>query len=226
MGVWLPVTVELAAAYHGRVLSVLTVPDPAAQINSLEGLNASGLTVYARYDDLNPENTLVKMLKNKVQYSFADLAVTARLVAEHRSTAAIFDSQHMPAMTADTLVKLHFFRVPGARMLRSIVETTKGSPMEMTIRKLMGRLRAGGILTGADGSRNSGHLGCDVDASALTRQHLLPAFLLLAVGLVAATSVCTAEMLASYGSYPPTTTSPRNDPEAIVRSRANVFCFL
>ncbi|KAJ1523150.1 hypothetical protein ONE63_001043 [Megalurothrips usitatus] len=150
MGIWLLATVVLAAAYQGQVLSVLTVPDPAAQINSLEELNASGLPVYTRYDTMLPANTLGEALGGKLHCSFdLDLASTVRSIAGHRNAAAIIDHQRMPALPPDTAAKLHQFRVPHARLMRSLMQTSKGSPLEMPIRKMLGRLRAGGVLMAA-----------------------------------------------------------------------------
>ncbi|KAJ1530519.1 hypothetical protein ONE63_005411 [Megalurothrips usitatus] len=73
--------------------------------------------------------------------------------------------------------------------------------MEVPMRKLLGRLRAGGILEmlGSTWQRGGGRpRGADGGPSALTVHHVLPAFLVLAAGLLAASGVFVAELLLAH----------------------------
>ncbi|KAK3917918.1 Glutamate receptor 3.6 [Frankliniella fusca] len=53
LAAWLAVCVVLVAAYQGKLLGRLTVPDAADEINSMEQLAASGLPVYTKWDFLS-----------------------------------------------------------------------------------------------------------------------------------------------------------------------------
>ncbi|KAJ1528972.1 hypothetical protein ONE63_007339 [Megalurothrips usitatus] len=200
MGAWLLVAVVVAAAYQGRLLSELTVPDPAAQINSLEELNASGLPVYTRFDIYPPGDTQGDasgaLVPKLLPSHDLDLEATARSIAEHRNAAAIWDSQHVPAVPVDIASKLHVFRLPGVRVLRTLLETTEGSPMELPIRRVLGRLRAAGVLPFSAARPWKTRPQCgEADVSALSLQHLIPPFVVLGVGLVAAVVLFMAEKL-------------------------------
>ncbi|KAE8744295.1 Ionotropic receptor 238 [Frankliniella occidentalis] len=196
---WLAASVVLAAAYQGQVLSRLTVPDAADEINSMEELAASGLAVYTRGDfrhlDLQlPNNTIV-------HNDFFGLIIDALLERRERVAIVVTElvAKHLVQHTRGPGRALHAFPVPGVRLLRSRFSTSRGSPVERPLRAAVGRMHAAGIYQHIDGE--VGPLGCrdpappeEASPRALALGDVLPPFLVLAAGLLLAALAFLCEL--------------------------------
>ncbi|KAE8741882.1 Ionotropic receptor 241, partial [Frankliniella occidentalis] len=195
---WLAVSVVLAAAYQGQVLSRLTVPDAADEINSMEELAASGLTVYLRSDF---SQLVLPLLKTATLHNndLLEFVVHTLLKRRERVAIVILDNmaKYLLQHTRGPGRLLHMFPVPGVRILRSLFSTVKGSPVQRPLKTLMGRLRAGGIVDLLQRyiiPRKSQYAAPAAPLRALALADVVPPFLALAVGLSLATIVFLCEV--------------------------------
>ncbi|KAE8741884.1 Ionotropic receptor 243, partial [Frankliniella occidentalis] len=182
----------------GQVLSRLTVPDAADEINSMEELAASGLTVYLRRDF---SQLVLPLLKNATLHNKDLLKFAVDALLERRERVAIivphFMAKYLRQHTRGPGRLLHMFPVPGVRILRSRFSTVKGSPVQRPLKTLMGRLHAGGIvdlLQKVMIPRESQYAAPADPLRALALTDVVPPFLALAAGLSLAMVVFLCEL--------------------------------
>ncbi|KAE8738127.1 Ionotropic receptor 201 [Frankliniella occidentalis] len=185
--VWLLMSVVIAAAYQGLLLRELT--GPQAEINTLEQLEQSGLTI--QMEDhlfLTPRFHPRPGLESRVRYFAQPRLYTAlQNVAEGRNSAIICHTD--VHLTNGPSKGLHTFMISGFSHLMSNIIFTTGSPLENPFRAVLGLSSNGGL---AQHYFNLGARGMDVftansndtsdQAHPLRLTQVQPAFLLLTTG--------------------------------------------
>ncbi|KAJ1519752.1 hypothetical protein ONE63_005008 [Megalurothrips usitatus] len=197
LGAWLLVTVVVSAAYQGQLLSVLTVPDPAREIGSLEEVAENNLTMVVR-GDLYHHLHWQQDLRIALRFSSLSLPEIISDVGRRRVEATVVDLDWVPSLGLDGNQRVHVFRVPSYRFLRARLCATKGSPLERPMRKVLGRMFAAG-LDYVWSRRPLGSPGALADAAtgALSWSHVQPLVAVCSVGLLAAAIAFFGEVAAS-----------------------------
>ncbi|KAJ1528948.1 hypothetical protein ONE63_007316 [Megalurothrips usitatus] len=196
LGVWLMASVVLSAAYQCDLWSVLAVPGMTKELNTVADLRDSNITII--YNQLRQyENWLyvdggAMGLGNKVVTQLSEREGIRR-VADARDAALITDTTSLPSLLKGFTKRVHIFHIDGADALKSFVMTNKGSPVEATLRTVVPRLRAAGLLD--QGFVRPKQPEPSQEPSPLAVQNMSPAFAVLAVGLAAASSVLVREVL-------------------------------
>ncbi|KAE8741723.1 Ionotropic receptor 127 [Frankliniella occidentalis] len=203
--VWLLMSVVLAAAYQGLLLRELTAPP--GEINNLEHLEQSGLTVRVS----NKLCTLVPaLLSNKLQsrmsyFDPSEISSALRSVADSRNSAVVLLADASTSLALAPYEKpapkrLHRFKIggtlPAAHMMYSA-----GSPLRESLGLAAERVRSHGLTmhlvrTMALHQARDTRPGEDEQITKpLSLLQLQPAFLLLAYCQCLATLVFVLELL-------------------------------
>ncbi|KAE8751232.1 Ionotropic receptor 221 [Frankliniella occidentalis] len=188
--VWLLMSVVLAAAYQGLLLREITAPP--TEINSLEQLEQSGLEVHVA------ENLIVGSIaadlsvlgKDRIHYIPRHrVRDVLRRVLDAQDAALICDLtfslerriEHMPLKERQ---RLNLFTLSTAHLV-SHAATSTGSPLQRRLRTLYSRIQESfspGAAEGAGLTPSSLRHSAPSRTRPLSLTHLLPAFVLLAVG--------------------------------------------
>lgn len=146
LGVWLLVCVVLSAAYTGELLADLSA-NQYLNIDSVEELAASELAIHAMAPvSVGALAVLLGPAASRLRYADRSLALEMASVAEQRDTALIMREEFISEV-GPWLVdppKVHVFYVQ-SQMLETQYLATTGSPLIQPVRRLLGRVRAGGL---------------------------------------------------------------------------------
>ncbi|KAE8748218.1 Ionotropic receptor 222 [Frankliniella occidentalis] len=188
--VWLLMSVVLAAAYQGLLLREITAPP--TDINSLEQLAQSGLEVHVS-ENLpigSSAADFAVLRKDRIHYIPRHrVRDVLRRVLDAQDAALICDlTFSMASRIVDLPLKerqrLHLFTLSAAH-LRSYAAASTGSPLQRRLRTLYSRVQASfspGTAEGAGLTASSLRHSAPCRTRPLSLAHLLPAFVLLAVG--------------------------------------------
>ncbi|KAJ1526438.1 hypothetical protein ONE63_009572 [Megalurothrips usitatus] len=221
-GAWLLASLVVNAAFQGQLLSVLTVPGPRGEIDSVEQLEASSLTLLVR--------PLLYMVHVRMRVRREPLSTTelrlVESVAAHRNAATLIDEDLLRALRPVLAGRrLHSFPMPLQRTLRALFFTSRGSPLERPLRRLLGRLHAAGLM---DHWKRRHRLlqshrppaePAEVHEGSLNLRHVCPAFAVVAVGIGAAIGTFALESVwARHGRWTSSCT-PENHYNYVTRGK-------
>ncbi|KAJ1524585.1 hypothetical protein ONE63_011071 [Megalurothrips usitatus] len=194
LGPWLLASVVLPSAYQCDLWSVLTVPSMTKELKSLADLGSSNITII--YNQQRQVENWIYFgdlgLGNKVITHLSEREGLQR-VAVARDAALITDTTNLPSLLKGFKRRVHIFPMANTDALKSFVITNRGSPLEATLKKVVPRLRAAGLLD--QGFVQPRQPEQSQDPSPLALPNVSPAFAVLAVGLTTASGVLLGENL-------------------------------
>ncbi|KAK3925474.1 Glutamate receptor ionotropic, kainate 1 [Frankliniella fusca] len=213
LGAWLLVCVVLVAAYQGLLLGMLSSARPRGEIDSLQALKDSGLSIHLTWgvqSGMQGSDLLAELMDKGNVVSISSIPDFLLNMALHKNSALIVPYDRNVQRRVNTLNipdrKLHTFPL-GWQLIRMIAWATRGSPLAGPIATTYRRLEAGGLLqhweTVMDepGLRaRARHLVSLPLASPLTLDNMKPAFVVLAAGLALAGLVFAIEQLVAWTS--------------------------
>ncbi|XP_026286184.1 uncharacterized protein LOC113211877 isoform X2 [Frankliniella occidentalis] len=149
-GSWLLVSVVISSAYQGQLRTQLSVGKMKGEIDTLEELAESNLSILMGIE-LRPSasSLLPARMLPRVEYvnEFEQLLPMLHYVAEQRNVALIifddFDPWILTLFRRSRL--LHHFILPISN-LKSNIMVTRGSPLEKPLRRMVGLLHASGVM--------------------------------------------------------------------------------
>ncbi|KAK3919222.1 Glutamate receptor ionotropic, kainate 1 [Frankliniella fusca] len=211
LGVWLLVCVVLAAAYQGLLLGMLSTARPRGEIDSLQALKDSGLSIHLTWGILRcmqGSKLLAELMERGSLLLPSDLPDFLLNMALHKNSAAILLHDRNLQRLVNTISipdgKLHTFPL-GLQYIKNIAWATHGSPLAGPITTTFRRLEAGGLLEHWEnvmdepGRRaRARHLVSLPLAAPLTVDNMKPAFVVLAAGLALAGLVLAAELVVAW----------------------------
>ncbi|KAE8753086.1 Ionotropic receptor 256 [Frankliniella occidentalis] len=156
LGGWLLTCLVVVGAYQGQLLSFITVPPQNREINSWQDWLESDLVLLGtnRFSiSYAPDDVLYGLTEDRLVRSTAVLLKSAfEIIATQRNASFIIskhgfdiESSQLSEVEEEYLSRTHTFVVNTA-MAQSNFFTTKGSPFEKPLRKLLGRIHAAGGL--------------------------------------------------------------------------------
>ncbi|KAK3928795.1 putative MFS-type transporter [Frankliniella fusca] len=205
LGAWLLVCVVLAAAYQGLLLGMLSAARPRDEIDSLQALDESGLTVQSNFEVFHTiEDKLSESLRNRMKISETSSLPTVvyqQAALKRRRAFILF----LDALAERLIEKwtvydkiLHSFPIESEQP-RVYAFSNKGSELEAIMSKMDGRERQAGITcfyqrqeefkAKLESSRVRSSTDARVGVRPLTLTMMRPAFLFLAGGLTLATFI-------------------------------------
>ncbi|XP_034243052.1 uncharacterized protein LOC117646300 [Thrips palmi] len=142
---WVLVTVVIAAAYQGQLLSDLTVLTPHHEIDTVAKLADSKLPVLLPRGIFASE--LPAELRAQARNYFGNTTALLQMVAEQRTAATLLDPGELGLLMPwlRTPRKLFAFLAPMPR-LTTFFASMKGSPYVEPLRDALSRLRASGLV--------------------------------------------------------------------------------
>ncbi|KAE8745694.1 Ionotropic receptor 252 [Frankliniella occidentalis] len=159
LGGWLMTCVVVSASYQGQLLSFITDPPKNREINSWEEWLESDLVLFLP-DTIITLDGLKDLTLERISYTrsvppqdqilnIANQRNGSRLMIKHD-----YDN-FMMVQTEELRNKLHTFIMPNWGLVTTGYFTTKGSPFEVPLRRLLGRARAAGLSFDPDPSTNA-----------------------------------------------------------------------
>ncbi|KAK3917462.1 Integrin alpha-8 [Frankliniella fusca] len=232
LGAWLLVCVVLAAAYQGLLLGMLSSARPRGEIDSLQALKDSGLSIHLTWGVeiyMQDSDLLADVMERGTMLYFFNVPDFLLNMALHKNSALIVPYDRNVQRFVNTLSitnrKLHTFPLD-LRYMKIVAFATSGSPLVGPITTTYRRLEAGGLLEHWEnvldepGFRaRARHLESLPIAAPLTLNNMKPAFVVLAAGLALAGLVFAIEQLVAWSgpaglrAGPPTSTgkTPRGN---------------
>ncbi|XP_034230790.1 uncharacterized protein LOC117639335 isoform X2 [Thrips palmi] len=206
LGSWLAVCLVLSAAYQGQLLSDLSVARSVDEIDNLEDLVHSNLSIIVRPESYGSVKNLLPLhVHDRVVFDMhSPVAALIPPVAEWRNCALVLGEEALPVIRPWLVGgRLHTFAAP-LRTIRTFFRTSKDSPFEAAIRKTLGRLCTSGIVAlwmkrryetfGGPSSQCPDELCVRVRGpAALDMRAMRPAVMAMAAGLLTACLTCLAE---------------------------------
>ncbi|KAK3931825.1 COP9 signalosome complex subunit 7a [Frankliniella fusca] len=198
LSAWLLVCVVLAAAYQGLLLGMLSSARPRGEIDSLQALKDSGLSVHLTWGVLRcmqGSDLSAELLDKGIVLPLSDIPDFLLNMSLHKNSALMVLYDRNVQRLVNTLSipdrKLHTFPL-GLQFIKIIAWATRGSPLVGPITTTYRRLEAGGLLEHWENvldepSRRARarHLVSLPLAAPLTMDNMKPAFVVLALaGLV------------------------------------------
>ncbi|KAK3925475.1 Protein slit [Frankliniella fusca] len=211
LGAWLLVCVVLVAAYQGLLLGMLSSARPRGEIDSLQALKDSGLSIHLTLGGLRRmqgSDLLAELMDRGTVLSFSSVPDFLLNMALHKNSALIvlFDRnvQRLVNRLSIPDIKLHTFPL-GRQHIKIIAWAAHGSPFAGPITTTYRRLVAGGLLQHWEnvldepGRRaRARHLVSLPLAAPLTLDNMKPAFVVLAAGFALAGLVFAIELLVAW----------------------------
>ncbi|KAK3921879.1 Glutamate receptor ionotropic, NMDA 2B [Frankliniella fusca] len=232
LGAWLLVCVVLAAAYQGLLLGMLSSARPRGEIDSLQALEDSGLSIHWTRGvprRMRGSDSLAELVDRGTFLPSSSVPDFLLNMALHKNSALIILYDRNVQRLVNTLSipdrRLHTFPL-GWQHIKIIAWATRGSPLVGPITTTYRRLEAGGLVQHWEnvldepGRRaRARHLVSLPLAAPLTLDNMKPAFVVLAAGLALAGFVFAIEQLVAWSwpagrrAGPPTSTgkTPRGN---------------
>ncbi|KAK3931500.1 Glutamate receptor ionotropic, kainate 1 [Frankliniella fusca] len=211
LGAWLLVCVVLAAAYQGLLLGMLSSARPRGEIDSLQALRDSGLSIHLMWNIvgcMQGSDLLAELMERGTMLRYSDSFDFLLDMALHKNSALIVLHDRNLQRLVNTLSipdrKLHTFPL-GLQYIKITAYAAHGSPLAGPIATTYRRLEAGGLLQHWEnvldepGRRaRARHLESLPLAAPLTVDNMKPAFVVLAAGLALAGLVFAIEQLVAW----------------------------
>ncbi|KAK3925097.1 Glutamate receptor ionotropic, NMDA 2B [Frankliniella fusca] len=211
LGAWLLVCVVLAAAYQGLLLGMLSSARPRGEIDSLQALKDSGLSIHLPWSIvgcMQGSDLLPELMERGTLLQNSDTFDFVLNMSLHKNSALIVlydrNIQRLVNMLSITDRKLHTFAL-GWQFIKISALATRGSPLAGPITTTYRRLEAGGlvqhwedVLDEPDRRARARHLESLPIAVPLTVDNMKPAFVVLAAGLALAGLVFAIEQLVAW----------------------------
>ncbi|KAK3913504.1 Glutamate receptor ionotropic, NMDA 2D [Frankliniella fusca] len=211
LGAWLLVCVVLAAAYQGLLLGMLSSARPRGEIDSLQALKDSGLSIHLTWSILGcmqGSDLLAEFVERGTILQSSDSLDFLLNMALHKNSALIALYDRNVQRLVNTLSipdrKLHTFAL-GWQFIKISALATRGSPLAGLITTTYRRLEAGGlvqhwedVLDEPDRRARARHLESLPIAAPLTVDNMKPAFVVLAAGLALASLVFAIEQMVAW----------------------------
>ncbi|KAE8746440.1 Ionotropic receptor 245 [Frankliniella occidentalis] len=157
LGGWLLTCVVVVAAYQGQLLGFITVPPQNREINSWQDWLESDLVLLVENNYFKVSNAIQfglygltedRIVRHSINVGIETI-VTRRnaslLIGKHNYDILIRNEEVKSGKKVqEVLTKIHTFVPPMIRRPHSSFVTSKGSPFEVPLRKIFGRIRAAG----------------------------------------------------------------------------------
>ncbi|KAK3925368.1 Heat-inducible transcription repressor [Frankliniella fusca] len=211
LGAWLLVCVVLVAAYQGLLLGMLSSARPRGEIDSLQALKDSGLSIHfprSIVRCMQGSDLLAELMERGIMLEPSNFSDHLLNMALHKNSALIVYYDRNVQRLVNTLSipdrKLHTFPL-GFQFIKIIAWATRGSPLAGPIATTHGRLEAGGLLQHWETVLDEPGLRARARslvslplAAPLTLDNMKPAFVVLAAGLALAGLVFAIEQLVAW----------------------------
>ncbi|KAK3911317.1 Glutamate receptor ionotropic, kainate 1 [Frankliniella fusca] len=210
LGAWLLVCVVLVAAYQGLLLGMLSSARPHGEIDSLQALKDSGLSIHLTWGVLwcMQDSDIAELIDRGIMLPFFNVPDFLLNMSLHKNSALIVLYDRDVQRFVNTLSipdrKFHTFPL-GFQSIKMIAWATRGSPLADPIATTYRRLEAGGLLEHWENvldepyrRARARHLESLPLAAPLTLDNMKPAFVVLAAGLALAGLVFAIEQLVAW----------------------------
>ncbi|KAE8752456.1 Ionotropic receptor 251 [Frankliniella occidentalis] len=155
LGGWLLTCVVVVGAYQGQLLGFITVPPQNKEINSWQDWLESDLVLWvpnnfnvseaiqSGFYGLTEDRIVRQTFKSDIE-TIVTRRKASFFIAKHNYDILIRNEAISGKKVQEVLTKIHSFVVPTIRRPHSRFVTSKGSPFEVPLRKIFGRIRAAG----------------------------------------------------------------------------------
>ncbi|KAE8744650.1 Ionotropic receptor 258 [Frankliniella occidentalis] len=212
LGGWLLTCVVVVGAYLGQLLGFITVPSQNGEINSWQEWLESDLVLLASEDfsiKRLPDFGLTGLTEDRVvRIRFSPRSIIEIIATERNASFFIFDNEYKDTVLdtnhseqmEEWLRNVRTFELPMLQILKSSFVTTKGSPFEVPLRKILGRIRAAGGFR-KNWSHNQFPLLQQTENTPISLINLLPVFAVYIVGNLIAVFTFLLELFVNLKTF-------------------------
>ncbi|KAE8752438.1 Ionotropic receptor 248, partial [Frankliniella occidentalis] len=153
LGSWFLTCLVVVAAYQGRLLSFILNPPVSREIDSWQDWVESDLLLLVNHQfrvAMDAEGHFPGLTQDRLRVIVPTYDAMIAEVVTHRNVSFVADKYNFEIVkrniSQELRSKIHTFEMNTFHFASSCFATTKGSPLEVPLRKLLGRIRsAGGV---------------------------------------------------------------------------------